>query len=137
MPIDLVGGQARELLQRPDHGVQRVGDADDEGLGGILGLMPAPTCSITLRLMPSRSSRLMPGLRGNTGGDDADVGAFDVSVFARTGELGIEAFDRAGLGNVETLALRDAVGNVEQDDVAEFLQTAEMRQRSTDHDQSR
>ena len=27
-------------------------------------LMPAPTASITLRLMPSRSSRLMPGLRG-------------------------------------------------------------------------
>ena len=27
-------------------------------------LMPAPTCSMTLRLMPSRSSRLMPGLRG-------------------------------------------------------------------------
>ncbi len=26
--------------------------------------MPAPTCSMTLRLMPIRSSRLMPGLRG-------------------------------------------------------------------------
>ncbi len=26
--------------------------------------MPAPTCSITLRLISSRSSRLMPGLRG-------------------------------------------------------------------------
>ena len=26
--------------------------------------MPAPTCSMTFRLMPSRSSRLMPGLRG-------------------------------------------------------------------------
>ena len=31
---------------------------------GAYFLMPAPTCSITLRLMPSRSSRLMPGLRG-------------------------------------------------------------------------
>jgi hypothetical protein len=30
---------------------------------GAYFLMPAPTCSITLRLMPSRSSRLMPGLR--------------------------------------------------------------------------
>ena len=27
-------------------------------------LIPAPTASITLRLMPSRSSRLMPGFRG-------------------------------------------------------------------------
>ena len=31
---------------------------------GAYFLMPEPTCSITLRLMPSRSSRLMPGLRG-------------------------------------------------------------------------
>ena len=31
---------------------------------GACALMPAPTDSITLRLMPSRSSRLMPGLRG-------------------------------------------------------------------------
>ena len=31
---------------------------------GAYCLMPAPTASITLRLMPSRSSRLMPGLRG-------------------------------------------------------------------------
>ena len=31
---------------------------------GAYLLMPAPTCSMTLRLMPSRSSRLMPGLRG-------------------------------------------------------------------------
>ena len=27
-------------------------------------LMPAPTASMTFRLMPSRSSRLIPGLRG-------------------------------------------------------------------------
>ena len=27
-------------------------------------LMPEPTCSITFKLMLSRSSRLMPGLRG-------------------------------------------------------------------------
>ena len=27
-------------------------------------LMPEPTCSMTLRLMPRRSSRLIPGLRG-------------------------------------------------------------------------
>ena len=31
---------------------------------GACFLMPSPTCSITLALMPIRSSRLMPGLRG-------------------------------------------------------------------------
>ncbi len=31
---------------------------------GAYFFKPAPTCSITLRLMLSKSSRLMPGLRG-------------------------------------------------------------------------
>ncbi len=31
---------------------------------GACFLMPAPTAFMTFRLMPSRSSRLMPGLRG-------------------------------------------------------------------------
>ena len=31
---------------------------------GAYFLMPAPTCSMTLRLMLRRSSRLIPGLRG-------------------------------------------------------------------------
>ena len=31
---------------------------------GAYCLMPLPTASITFRLMPMRSSRLMPGLRG-------------------------------------------------------------------------
>jgi hypothetical protein len=60
---DLVVRQAGEFAQRPDHRVERVGDADDEGVGACF-LMPSPTAFITFRLMPSRSSRLMPGLRG-------------------------------------------------------------------------
>ena len=31
---------------------------------GAYCLMPWPACSMTFRLMPSRSSRLMPGFRG-------------------------------------------------------------------------
>ena len=33
---DLVVRQAREFAQRPDHRVERVGDADDEGVGGVV-----------------------------------------------------------------------------------------------------
>ena len=61
---DLVLRQAGGLLQRPDHRVERVGDADDEGVGGVLLQALRRPASMTLRLMPSRSSRLMPGLRG-------------------------------------------------------------------------
>src|SRR5690606_12689470 len=72
-------------------------------------------------------------LAGDAGGDDADVRAFDGGVVARTRQRGIEAFNRRGLGDVEALALRNAVGDVEEDDVAQLLQAGQMRQRATDH----
>ena len=42
----LVGRQAGGLLQRPHHGIERIGDADDEGVGRVLldaGARPAPS----------------------------------------------------------------------------------------------
>ena len=52
---------------------------------GALFLMPSPTAFITLRLMPSRSSRLMPGLRGTpavtmTTSEPAQSAQFEVPV---------------------------------------------------------
>ena len=64
------------------------------------------------------------GLARHAGGDDDDVGAGDGGIVARAGELGVEPFDRTGLGEIERLALGHAVDDVEQDDVAEFLSAA-------------
>ena len=66
--------------------------------------------------------------------DDHDVGARDVGVVRRTFVGGVEAFDRGRLGDVQRLALGDALGvrNVEQDDVTEFLDPGEQRQRAAD-----
>ncbi len=72
------------------------------------------------------------GLARHAGGDDHDVGAGDGRIVARAGELGVEPVDRAGLGEVERLALRDAVDDVEQDDVAEFLERGQMGERAAD-----
>ena len=72
------------------------------------------------------------GLARHAGGDDDDVGAGDVGVGARARELGVEALDRPGFGEIERLALRHAVDDVEQDDVAQFLQRGQMRQRAAD-----
>src|SRR5690606_18564613 len=72
-------------------------------------------------------------LAGNAGRDDADIRTFDRRVIAGARKLGIETLDRRGLGNVEPLALRDTVRDVEEDDVAQFLQAGQMCQRATDH----
>ena len=100
---------------------------------GAYFLMPAPTCSITLRLMPSRSSRLMPGLRGTPAVTMHDVGAVDAPRrrWCRC-SLASKPSTGADCGEVERLALRHALGDVEQDDVAEFLEADEMGQRAAD-----
>ena len=99
---------------------------------GALALMPAPTAFITFRLMPSRSSRLMPGLRGTPAVTMHHVGAGDVGVVAGAGQARVEAVDRRGFGQVQRLALRHAVDDVEQDDVAQFLERGQVGQGAAD-----
>ena len=72
------------------------------------------------------------GLARHAGGDDHHIGALDVGIGIGALELGVEAFDRAGLREVERLALRQAFDDVEQDDVAEFLEADQMRERAAD-----
>ncbi|ENN89596.1 hypothetical protein RHSP_59721 [Rhizobium freirei PRF 81] len=129
---NLVGRQARELLQRPDHGVERVGDADHESIRGIL-LDAGADLLHDLEVDAEKVVAAHARLAGNACRDDADVSAFDRGIVAGAGEISVKAFDRRRLGDVETLALGDAVRDVEQDDVAQFLQAGEMRQRATNH----
>jgi hypothetical protein len=91
--------------------------------------MPSPTAFITFRLMPSRSSRLA----GDSGGDDADVGAGDLGIILGAGELDVIAFDRPGLGEIERLALRDTLGDVDEDDVAQLANGGEVSEGAADH----
>jgi hypothetical protein len=71
-------------------------------------------------------------LAGHTGGHDDHVGTGDVGIVVRAGDLGVEAFNRAALRQVQSLALGDAIGDVEEDDVAQFLLRGQMGQRATD-----
>ena len=84
-----------------------------------------------------------PGLAGHSDADvllhalvDAllgAVGAGDIGIIVRAGDLGVKAFDRAALAEVECLALRHTFGDVEQDDVAHFLLRGEVGERAADH----
>ena len=60
------------------------------------------------------------------------VGAVDGGIGVGALELRVEPVDRRGLGDVERLALGNALGDVEQDDVAEFLQADEVGERAAD-----
>ena len=128
---DLVVRQAREFAQRPHHRVERVGDADDERVGGV-GLDAFADGLHDLQVDAEQIVAAHARLAGDPGGDDDDVGARDVGIVVRAGDLGVKARDRANLRQVERLALRHAFDDVEQDDVAEFLLRGEQRQRPAD-----
>ena len=121
--------EAGDFLHQADHGVERVGDDDDEGVGRMLLDALADRVD-DLGVDADQVVARHAGLARHAGGDDDDVGALDVLVVGGAAVLGVEPLDRAELGDVERLALGDALGggNVEQDDVAQFLLAGEQRQ---------
>src|SRR5439155_7908723 len=73
------------------------------------------------------------GLPRHARGHDADVGAADVGVVVGALEIDVEAFDRPALEQIERLSLRHPFDDVEEDDVAEPLESAEVREGAADH----
>src|SRR6185437_3986817 len=123
--------QAAIFLQRPHHGVERVGNADDESVGCVLldaGADLLHHLEIDAEQIVTAHSRLAR----HAGGDDADVGAIDCFVAVGAGEMRIEFVDRRGLRDIQRLALRDTLHDVEHDDVAELLETDEVGERAAD-----
>ena len=69
---------------------------------------------------------------GDAGGDDDDVGAGDCGIVARAFQSRVDALHRRRLGQVERLALRHAVDDIEENDVAKLLQRRQKRKRPPD-----
>ena len=61
----------------------------------------------------------MPGLPGESRGHDHDVGAGGVRVVVRADDPGVVTDDGRGFGEVEALALWQAIDDVDEDDVGE------------------
>ncbi len=132
---DLVLGQAGELLQCPDHGVERVGDADHERIRRIFADAFADGFH-DLEVDAQQIVTAHAGLAWHAGGHDADIRAFDGSVVAGAGETGILAENRRGLGNVQRLALGGAFIEVQQNHVAKLFARRNMGECSADHSRS-
>src|SRR5690606_9654433 len=60
------------------------------------------------------------------------VCASDVGVVVAALDVGVKAFDRAALRQIERLALRHAFHHVEQYDVTQTLQCGQMGERAAD-----
>ena len=128
---DLLRLETREFLQRPHHGVEGVGDADHEGVGGML-LDAVADRFHDLEVDADEVVAAHARLARHARRDDDHVRAGDIGVIVGAFIFGIEAVDGGGFGDVQTLALRNAFRDVEKHDIAKFLQADEMGERTAD-----
>ena len=128
---DPLGRQARNTLQVIDHDIERVGDADDEGIGRVF-LDARADLAHDLGVDADQVVAAHARFTRHAGRDDDDVGAGDRLVVVGAFHDRVETLDRAGLDEIERLALGNALGDVEQDGVAQLLQAHEVRQGAAD-----
>ena len=99
---------------------------------GQLSLMPDADRLHHLEVDSDEVVAAHAGLARNAGRDDHDIGSGQAGKIIGPDHPRIEPLDRRRFGEVERLALRYAFDDVEQDDVAEFLQPGQKSQRAAD-----
>ncbi len=102
------------------HGVERVGDDDDDGVRRVLGRLRDAALD-DLVVLHQQIVAAHAGLPREAGGLHDDVGVGGVFVAVGADDFDVDALDGARLSHVEALALRDALGNVDENNVGEFL----------------
>src|SRR5262245_13293108 len=121
--------QATTFLQRPYHCVERVGDADDERVGSVFfdSRTDLPhDFEVDIKQIVAAHA----GLARHARGDDAYIGTFDPIIAIGPDKPGIEIIDGRGFCDIEGLALRDALHDVEEHDVPKLFQSNEVSQRA-------
>ena len=86
MPTTIWCGRPRKFAQRPDHRVERVGDADHEGAGRV-ALDALADRLHHLQIDAEQVVAAHARLAGDAGGDDDHVGAGDVGIIVGALEL--------------------------------------------------
>src|ERR1700682_1035973 len=123
--------EAGDLLHGVDHGVERVGDDDDERARTLLlhvGGYVAHDLDVDAEQVLAAHARLARHARG----DDDHVGAGHFVVLVGADDARIVPVGGARLHEVERLALRDALHHVVEDDVAQLLLGHEQREVAAD-----
>ena len=69
-------------------------------------------------------------LSWHAGGDDDDIGILERAVRLGPGEFRIETFDRRGFDDIKCFAVRNALDNVIEHDIAKLFKPHQMGQRA-------
>ena len=106
--------------RRLRHGVERIGDHDDDAVRRVFGdLLGGGADHVVVGEQKVVAAHA--GFTGKAGGNDCDIGIGGGLVVVGPGEHHVVALNRAGLQEVETFTLRNTLHDVHQDDIGEFL----------------
>ena len=115
-----LAGKSAELVGGLRHGVERVGDDDQDAVRRMLHDL-ADHVRHDFVVGVEQVVAAHAGLARNSGGDDDDVGVGGVGVVVGADDVGVALLDGHGFEQVEALALRHAFDDVDENDVGEFL----------------
>ena len=117
---DAVLRKPAHLVSRLRHGVERVGDHDQNRVRRILHrLLDGALHHVVVGLEQIVAAHA--GLAREAGGHHHQVGVGGVGVIVRAPHAHVVALDGSGLEQVQSLALRDALQDVDHDHVGELL----------------
>ncbi len=117
-PEHALAREAGRLQGDVAHRVERVGDDDQDRVRGMLGRLLHDGAD-DARVLGQQVITAHPGLTSEAGGDDHDVRVCGVGVVVGARDPGVVPDDRRRLGQVERLALREPLDDVDQDHVGQ------------------
>ena len=117
---DALLGKAGLRADEVGHDVERIADDDDDGLGRVF-LHVVGHAADDLGVLEQEIVAAHAGLARQAAGDDDDIGTGVIGGIVGAFDVAVEAFEAGRLHHVERLALRHALDDVVQDDVAQFL----------------
>src|SRR5262249_20718170 len=102
------------------HGVEGIRNHDQDAIGRVLDDL-ANNIAHDLVVGVEQVVAAHARLAGNAGGDNDDVGVGGIGVVVGADDVRVTLLNRHGLKQVETLALRHAFDDVDQNDIGEFF----------------
>jgi hypothetical protein len=123
--------KAAGVVRNVAHGVKRVGDHEQDCVRRVLHCL-FHGCLDDVVIGPQQVIAAHSRLARKTGGENHDIGVLRGPVIVAAGYLDVDPLDRAGLKDVEGLALRDAFQDIYHDNVGQSLPGQTDRATGTD-----
>ena len=117
---DTLAREVAELVGGLCHGVERVGDDDQDAVRRVLHNL-ADYVAHDFVVGVEQVVAAHAGLAGDSGGDDDDVGVGGVGVVVGAEDGGIALLDGHGFEQVESFALGNAFDDIDEDDIGQFF----------------